>query len=141
MHATPLRKETRIRRGYDPLLFTVWGLLLWFGATLFVRLAGESLLLPSDTTRLSVAYYGAVPVVAALTLPLYYWRGISALFRVRAAALIALPGMLLAVISALLFERVFPNLPPESGRFYASWLFWVLALTLLSGFVPGGGDE
>lgn len=137
LQLTPLRREVRTRQGYRPLLFLTWGFVLWLAATAIFRLAGHWFLVPGNRLLLGLTYYGAVPAIALVTLPLYSWLGLDSDNRVRAAVLIALPGMLLDLVTTLLFDRVFPNLEPTAGAPFASWLFWAYALILVSGFIGG----
>lgn len=110
--------------------------MLWLAATVLFRLTGQWFLVPDDTARMGAAYYSAIPLIAAVTLPLYHVRGLGADHRLRAAVLIALPGIMLDMVTTLVFERVFPNLAPEADGPFASWLFWAYGLILLSGFIP-----
>lgn len=135
LQATPLRREVRARQGYRPLLFLTWGLVLWLAATAIFRLAGHWFLVPGNRLLLGLTYYGAVPLIALVTLPLYSWFRLESNTRVRAAVLIALPGMLLDMVTTLLFDQVFPNLEPTAGAPFASWLFWAYGLILVSGLV------
>ncbi|MFZ5823703.1 MAG: DUF5367 family protein [Bacillota bacterium] len=138
MQTTPLRKEVRARQGYRPLFFVFWGFLLWLAATLLFRLAGQWFLVPSDVALLAATYYGSLPLIALVTLPVYSLYRLDSESRVRAAVLIALPGMLMHMATPLLHDRLFPNLPPETGGPLASWVFWAYALILLSGFTRIG---
>jgi hypothetical protein len=133
--STPLRRELRGQQGYRPLYFVGWGLLLWLVATVIFRLAGQWFLVPDNALVLGAAYYGAVPLIALVTLPLYRLFRLDADTRVRAAVLIALPGMLLDMVTTLVFDRVFPNLEAEAVGPFSSWLFWAYGLILASGFV------
>lgn len=133
--STPLRRELRGQQGYRPLYFVGWGLLLWLVATVIFRLTGQWFLVPDSAALLGAAYYGAVPLIALVTLPLYRLFRLDADTRVRAAVLIALPGMLLDMVTTLVFDRVFPNLEAEAVGPFSSWLFWAYGLILASGFV------
>jgi hypothetical protein len=140
MQITPLRREVRGRQGYRPLSCIAWGIALWLAATITFRLAGQWFLVPGDRLLLGLTYYGAVPVIALVTLPVYYIQRLSSNLRVRAAVLIALPGMMLDMVSLLVFPRLFPNLAPGAEPLFASWLLWAYGLILCSGFV-GGRDR
>lgn len=134
---TPLRREQQAQPKYRPLYFTGWGLLLWAAATLIFRLAGHWFLVPESGLLLGAAYYGAVPVIALVTLPVYRLCRLDANTRLRAAVLIALPGIALDIFAMLLFSRIFPNLQAGSMGPFASWLFWAYGLILASGLVGG----
>lgn len=135
--STPLRREIRSRQGFRPLLFAAWGVLLWLAATLIFRLAGQWFLVPKGGLLLGAAYYGAIPLIALVTLPLYTMFQLNSDTRVRAAVLIALPGMLLDMVTTLVFDQVFPNLDPGAVAPFSSWLFWAYGLILVSGFIGG----
>lgn len=115
--------------------FVLWGFVLWVIATGLFRWVGHYVVDPENPSSVVYMFVAAVPLVAFTTYPLYAWRRVAGRDRQAAAALIALPGMLLDVLAVLSFAALFPNLG-DSGRYVAGWLLWVYGLVLLTGFVP-----
>lgn len=136
MQTTPLRRELRTRQGYRPTFFIAWGLLLWLAATITFRFCGQWIFSPDNPIRLGAAYYGVLPLIAAVTLPLYRLRQLNPDAQVRAATLIALPGMLLTLVTTLLLDELLPNLSAGARGSFASWFYWAYGLILISGFIP-----
>lgn len=88
---------------------------------------------------LIVTFVSAVPLIVVVTYPIYTVMKISRSERPAAATLIALPGILLDVLSLSFFGSVFPNLAALSASTDALFGAWVLlahGLILLSGFFP-----
>ncbi|MDM5226019.1 DUF5367 family protein [Cytobacillus sp. NJ13] len=73
-------------------------------------------------------------MIAIATYPYYYVRKISGSERIIAAVQIALPGMIMDILSIIYFAKVFPNLTNDSLPIFASWLLWAYSLILLTGF-------
>lgn len=119
--------------------FVGWGLALWLGATIFFRLLGHFLLDPANPVLVVVTFVATVPVIAAATYPAYALAKMDSAQghqRSVAAVCIALPGMLLDVLSLSFFSFTFPNLSDLSaGALFGAWLLWAYSLILSSGFL------
>ena len=87
---------------------------VWAVATLLIRLVGQYLFDPGNTPMIVGLFIAAIPVMALLTYPLYYWFKIPAEERPHAAIILAFPGMILDVLVITFFQDVFPNI--EIGR-------------------------
>lgn len=123
------------RMGY----FLGWGVLLWLIATVFFRLVGQLLLNPESFVLVVLTFVVTVPLIAAVTYPVYAKREIVPTERPVAAICIALPGMIVDVVSLSFFGALFPNLyalPGSAGALFGAWMLWAYALILLSGLVP-----
>ncbi len=118
------------------LLSAGWGFLIWLGATGALRDAGQLIFQREDQWILVVTFIATVPVIALATYPIYGLLRLKGSERVIAAALMALPGMLLDTLSVLFFTRAFPNIDPALDGVFAAWLLWAYALTLITGFWP-----
>lgn len=116
------------------MLNIAWGFLLWISATALFRLSGQIFLIPDQVFLVLSIFILAIPLIAIATYPYYYVRKISGAERLKAAVQIALPGMLLDILSIFYFAKVFPNLTNDSLPLFASWLLWAYSLILLSGF-------
>lgn len=115
--------------------FVLWGVLVWLGATTFVRLGGQWFF-NGDFTMLLFAFGIMIPLIALATYPFYRWRDVKPSERPTAALYAVLPGMILDVFVILFFPFVFPNLEPTEAAPYSAWLFWGYSLGLMTGFIP-----
>ncbi|MBG9589056.1 DUF5367 domain-containing protein [Cytobacillus firmus] len=116
------------------MLNIAWGFLLWMSATILFRLFGQIFLIPGQVFLMLTIFILAIPLITIATYPYYYLRNIPETERLKAAVQIALPGMLLDILSIIYFAKVFPNLTNDSLPLFASWLLWAYSLILLSGF-------
>jgi hypothetical protein len=117
-----------------PVLF-IWGIILWIGATVIFRTAGQFFLLPNEPIMISALFLAAIPIVLLTTYPLYHWLELRKEEQPKAAVFIALPGMLLDIYSFITFETMFPNLAPETLRIFGGWLMWAYSLIIITGLV------
>lgn len=111
-----------------------WGFLLWMSATILFRLFGQTFLIPGQVFLVLSIFILAIPLIIIATYPYYYFREIPETERLKAAVQIALPGMLLDILSIIYFAKVFPNLTNDSLPLFASWLLWAYSLILITGF-------
>ncbi len=116
--------------------YLLWGFLIWLIVTLAVRLIGHFILLPSNLFAITVLYIMTIPMIAAVTYPIYIWQTLTELERKEAAMLFVLPGMLLDAFIVLIFAQVFPNVSMQEDGLFGAWLLWAYSLTLLTGFYP-----
>ncbi|RBP95427.1 hypothetical protein DFO70_103470 [Cytobacillus firmus] len=116
------------------MLNIAWGVLLWMSATILFRLFGQIFLIPEQVFFVLAIFILAIPLITIATYPYYYFRNIPETERLKAAVQIALPGMLLDILSIIYFAKVFPNLTDVSLPLFASWLLWAYSLILLTGF-------
>lgn len=110
-----------------------WGFLLWMSATILFRLFGQTFLIPGQVFLVLSIFILAIPLIIIATYPYYYFREIPETERLKAAVQIALPGMLLDILSIIYFAKVFPNLTNDSLPLFASWLLWAYSLILITG--------
>ncbi|MBX9976393.1 DUF5367 family protein [Cytobacillus firmus] len=116
------------------MLNIAWGFLLWMSATILFRLFGQIFLIPGQVFLVLAIFILAIPLITIATYPYYYVRKISGSERIIAAVQIALPGMIMDILSIIYFAKVFPNLTNDSLPIFASWLLWAYSLILLTGF-------
>lgn len=110
-----------------------WGFLLWMSATILFRLFGQTFLIPGQVFLVLSIFILAIPLIIIATYPYYYFREIPETEHLKAAVQIALPGMLLDILSIIYFAKVFPNLTNDSLPLFASWLLWAYSLILITG--------
>lgn len=116
------------------MFFLFWGFLVWLSASAIFRLTGQFFFILNSPVLLIVSYILVIPLIIVLTLPIYRWKKLNSNQQLKAAILIALPGMLLDTIVLIFFPVIFTNLKPETDRIFGSWLLWAYSLILLSGF-------
>lgn len=103
--------------------FVITGFLIWAGATIALRLAGQY-----------IFRYPAALMVLSLPAMIAVAIAILANANNRALAAIALvaPGMLLDTISSIGFTRVFPNIRPDAAGVFGGWLLFCNIVVLLT---------
>ena len=99
---------------------TFLGFLIWLGATIALRLAGQHILALHPLLLLAVS----APLMALVA------RAIARTPR-EAIALVA-PGMLLDTVSAIWFADVFPNIPADAAGLFGGWLLFCNVVVLLT---------
>ncbi|WP_299094075.1 DUF5367 domain-containing protein [uncultured Metabacillus sp.] len=117
------------------MFFLFWGFFVWLGATLIFRFGGQFFFLYDQPLLMIMSYTLVVPLIAVLTLPVYKWKKVHSNQKIKAALFIALPGMLIDAVVLIYFQNLFPNLDPNTDKYFASWLLWAYSLILLSGFI------
>jgi hypothetical protein len=114
----------------------VWiGLAVWLFATLAIRLWGQYVFRTRSAAEWALLF-GVTAVVIAVPISVLVRRLPSGEAGLRAAVLVALPGLLLDTGSVLWFHTVFPNLPESAGMPFAALLLWAYAIALLAGARP-----
>ena len=103
------------------------GFVIWFGATVVLRFAGQYLLDPGRPLPLVLLF--------AVSFPLMAWivRGLCRDSRLPAeqwpsgAISVALPTLLLDPFSSAFFPVVFPNMAPQMAGVFGGWMLWCCA--------------
>lgn len=114
----------------------VWiGLALWLLATLAIRLWGQYVFRTRSAAEWALLF-GVTAVVIAVPISLLVRRLPTGEAGLRAAVLVALPGLLLDTGIVLWFRSVFPDLPEMAGMPFAALLLWAYAIALLAGVWP-----
>ncbi|MBM7837823.1 RsiW-degrading membrane proteinase PrsW (M82 family) [Alkalihalobacillus xiaoxiensis] len=115
------------------MFFLIWGFLVWLGATAIFRFSGHLFFSNENLFTLGASYLLVIPLVLAITLPLYYFKNVTGEKRLKAAVFIALPGMILDVLVLLYFSQIFVNLSAEMDQYFASWLLLAYSTILITG--------
>lgn len=114
----------------------LWGLTVWVAVFALVRVAGHVLLSPSTPLVLAGVFVSVVPLMGAVTYPVYRWLDVAPAARPAAAALMSLPGMFLDVVLVVSADAVFPRMSPEMVVQFGAILLFGYGVVLLTGFVP-----
>jgi hypothetical protein len=116
----------------------LFGLGIWIGGTVGVRMAGQHLLRPGD--------WKGTLILFAVSFPLMAWiaRRLCSRFEPKpeqwpaGAISIALPTLLLDPFSSAFFPVVFPNMAPEMAGVFGGWMLWCCAGALIGATVRPG---
>jgi hypothetical protein len=100
------------------------------------RLVGHVLLSPTTPWLVAAVFVSAIPLMAAVTYPVYRRFGIPHELRASAAALMSIPGLFLDVLLVVSAETVFPAMEQAAVVHFAALLLFGYAIVLLTGFVP-----
>jgi len=105
----------------------ITGFLIWLGATVALRLAGQ------------YVFRAQAIALLAISLPLMVYVAFAVLRHTeqRALGAIALvaPGMLLDAISTIWFAQVFPNIRADAAPIFGGWLLFCNVVVLLTAAV------
>lgn len=109
----------------------LYGLAIWLGATIALRMAGQHVLHPDN--------WKGTLTLFAVSFPLMAWivRRLCSRSQLRpeewpaGAISIALPTLLLDPFSSAFFPAVFPNMAPEVTGVFGGWMLWCCAGALL----------
>jgi Family of unknown function (DUF5367) len=114
-----------------------YGLGIWIGATVALRVAGQHLLHPGDWKGTLILFLVSFPLMALLVrrlcgriLPPERWPA--------GAISIALPTLLLDPFSSAFFPVVFPNMSPEVAGVFGGWMLWCCAGALVGATIRPG---
>lgn len=116
-----------------------WGATVWLAVTITFRLVGHFVLDPSNALLLAGFFVAVIPLMAAVTYPVYRYLQLPHAARPAAAAAMSIPGMFLDVILLRYATTVFPAMTTEMVVTYAAILFFGYAIVLLTGFIPRQG--
>jgi hypothetical protein len=112
------------------------GLLIWFAATIALRVAGQHILRPDDFKGTLILFLVSFPLMAWVVrrlclgahLPRDQWLG--------GAVSVALPTLLLDPFSCAFFPKVFPNMAPEVAGVFGGWVLWCCAGAVIGAIIP-----
>jgi len=112
------------------------GIVIWLGATIALRLAGQHVLRPGDRLSTFALFAVSFPLMAWLVprlcvsvgLPREQWLG--------GAVSVALPSLLLDPFSSAFFPTVFPNMSPALAGVFGGWVLWCCAGAFVGVLVP-----
>jgi hypothetical protein len=116
----------------------LYGLGIWLGATIGLRLAGQYMLRPSDWEGTLILFAVSFPLMAWLVrhlcgrfhLPPEQWSA--------GAISIAMPTLLLDPFSSAFFPVVFPNMAPDVAGAFGGWMLWCCAGALIGAVIHPG---
>jgi len=116
----------------------LYGLGIWAGATIGLRIAGQHLLHPGDWKGTLLLFVVSFPLMAWIV------RHLCGRFHLRpeqwpaGAVSVALPTLLLDPFSSAFFPAVFPNMAPEVAGVFGGWMLWCCAGALVGAILGSG---
>jgi hypothetical protein len=112
------------------------GLVIWAGATLLLRVAGQRLFHPGAHLGILLLFLISLPAMAWLVRNLCQAAGLPPAQWPAGAISVALPTLLLDPFSSALFPSLFPNIAPQMAGVFGGWIIWCCAGALLGVMVP-----
>jgi hypothetical protein len=112
------------------------GLIVWFAATIALRLVGQHLLRPADPVGTFVLFATSFPLMAWLVRRLCVGAHLSSEQFLAGAVSVALPTLLLDPFSCVFFPVLFPNMAPQVAGVFGGWLLWCCAGAIVGALIP-----
>jgi hypothetical protein len=112
------------------------GLIVWFAATIALRLVGQHLLRPADPVGTFVLFATSFPLMAWLVRRLCVGAHLSSEQFLAGAVSVALPTLLLDPFSCVFFPMLFPNMAPQVAGVFGGWLLWCCAGAIVGALIP-----
>lgn len=119
--------------------FVIIGIAVWFGATLLMRVAGQYFFDPNNAGLMAVDFLAMLIAMPLLARAIFRGWRVPAAQRASAALGVALPGMLLDVLTTYFFAQFFPNVNAAGAGAWGACLLFSYALFLVPAFF--GKDE
>lgn len=120
--------------------FFVIGVIVWLGATLAMRVAGQYFFYHDSAAWMAFNFTAMLIAMPLLAYAIFQWRRVPAAQRAAAAVAVAVPGMLLDVLTTYFFAQTFPNVNAAGDGAWGAWLLFSYALFLVPA-LWGGKDE
>jgi len=98
------------------------GILIWAAGTVALRLAGQGLLRPADSTRTIALYLASFMLMILLTPGIFRLLKLDRNTWFQAATLLTLPTLILDPFSCLFFSRIFSNIAPAAAGAFGGWM-------------------
>jgi Family of unknown function (DUF5367) len=117
--------------------FVVVGVLIWFLATVVLRLWGHTFFIVENPLSMGGVFLLVLIGLPVFTHQLFQWKKVLPHQRRDAAICLVIPGMLLDVPTTYFFAQVYPNMLPSADGAFGAWLLWGYALVLITGLMTG----
>jgi hypothetical protein len=124
-------RDLRISYGF----FFGMSFLIWLTATMGLRLWGHTFFIPDSTLSMVSSFLFSVTFLPLLVYVIFRWQKVLPQQRLEAAVCLAIPGMLLDVVTTYFFTQAFPNVLPTADGAFGAWLLWGYAIVLLTGLI------
>lgn len=125
------RNDSRISYGF----FFGMSFLIWLAATTVLRLWGHIFFIPDSTLSMVSNFLFSVTCLPLLVFAIFRWKKVPPHQRLEATVCLAIPGMLLDVVTTYFSSQAFPNVLPAADSAFGAWLLWGYAIVLLTGLI------
>jgi len=115
-------------------LFVFLSLVIWLIATSILRLWGHIFFIPSALS-MSVNFLWFLCFLPLVVYGIFRWQKVPPQQHQDVAIYLAVPGMLLDVLTTYFFPQVFPNMLPSLDGPFGAWLLWGYAIVLMTGVI------
>ncbi len=115
--------------------FLVLGFVIWLGATIVLRFAGQFLLRPEQPVAIVLLFAASLPAMAWVARRICNDRSVAPADRPLAGVMLVLPALLLDTFASAFFPYTYPNLPAAAAGLFGGWMLWCCAGALL-GVLP-----
>jgi Family of unknown function (DUF5367) len=112
------------------------GLLIWFAASVALRLAGQHLLRPADPWGTLLLFVVSFPLMAWLVRRLCAGAHLPANQFLSGAVSVALPTLLFDPFCCVFFPVLYPNMAPRVAGVFGGWLLWCCAGAIVGALLP-----
>ena len=126
-----IRNDTQISYGF----FFGMSFLIWLAATVVLRLWGHTFFIPGSNLSMVSSFLFSLTFLPLLVYAIFRWKKVPMNQRLEAAVCLAIPGMLLDVVTTYFFAQAFPNVLPTADGAFGAWLLWGYAIVLLTGLI------
>ncbi|HEY9697450.1 MAG TPA: DUF5367 domain-containing protein [Trichocoleus sp.] len=124
-------RDSQISHGF----FFGMSFLIWLTATVVLRLWGHIFFIPDSPLSMVSSFLFSVTCLPLLVYAILQWKKVLPSQRLEAAVCLAIPGMLLDVVTTYFFTQAFPNVLPTADGAFGAWLLWGYAIVLLTGLI------
>lgn len=111
--------------------------LAWLIGTVTMRLWGHSFFIAENNLSMAGSFLFSLLCLPLLVYGLFRWKKVQPDQCRDAVICLAIPGILLDVVTTYFFALVYPNVLPSAAGAYGSWLLWGYGLVLITGFIMG----
>jgi len=115
--------------------FFCMSFLIWSIATVVMRLWGHTFFIPNSNLSMVSSFLFSLTCLPLLVYAIFQWKKVPPHQRQEAAICLAIPGMLLDVVTTYFFASAFPNVLPIADGAFGAWLLWGYAIVLLTGLI------
>lgn len=109
--------------------------LIWLTATIVMRLWGHTFFIPNSTLSMVSSFLFSLTFLPLLVYVIFQWKKVPPHQHQEAVICLAIPGMLLDVVTTYFFAQVFPNILPSADGAFGAWLLWGYAIVLITGLI------
>jgi uncharacterized protein DUF5367 len=109
----------------------LYGLGIWIGGTVLLRVRGQNLLYPDDWKRTLILFAASFPLMAWLVRRLCRRFHLGEEQWLAGAVSILFPTLILDPFSSAFFPAIFPNMPPQAAGVFGGWMLWCCAAGLI----------